>query len=308
MKKLIIAILAWMPTAFHAQGCDVHLMATPMEQGEDVPERISDILTTRLATAVTATGVTADVNYGQFFVTGKMNHIYKETLPGPPMQFAIHTTLTLYIGDIVNQQVYATKSFDLRGVGNSEERALINALSRLNGKNKDLQDFVQSGKQKIVDHFDKNYTAYLQKARRAASLDNSDEALYHATLIPECSRGYAEASALVLSVYRSSIDKIGKALLLKAKAAWSSHPDGKGAATAFSYLTLIDSEASCYQEALKLGDEIGKTVQGNWTFDHRQKYQDQIELEKHRIAAAKAIGTAWGNGQKEQKTNLMFIK
>jgi hypothetical protein len=40
----------------------------------------------------------------------------------------------------------------------------------------------------------------------------------------------------------------------------------------------------------------------------RQKYNDEIKLESDRIAAAKAIGVAYGNGQQSTTTNLMWLK
>ena len=40
----------------------------------------------------------------------------------------------------------------------------------------------------------------------------------------------------------------------------------------------------------------------------RQKYQDNIQLEKDRIKAAMAVGVAYGNHQQPTKTNLMWLK
>ena len=40
----------------------------------------------------------------------------------------------------------------------------------------------------------------------------------------------------------------------------------------------------------------------------RDKYHDQIQLEKDRISAARAVGVAFGNGQKPTTTNVMWLK
>ena len=40
----------------------------------------------------------------------------------------------------------------------------------------------------------------------------------------------------------------------------------------------------------------------------REKYHDQVQLEKDRISAARAIGVAFGNGQKPTTTNVMWLK
>ena len=40
----------------------------------------------------------------------------------------------------------------------------------------------------------------------------------------------------------------------------------------------------------------------------KEKYNNEIALEKERISTARAIGVAFGNNQKETTTNLMWLK
>ncbi|MBR1889302.1 MAG: hypothetical protein IJ816_01585 [Alloprevotella sp.] len=295
-------------TASKAQNCEIHLTTLPIEQGEEVPDNFNDFFITRLGNAVSATGVVADPNYDRFFVTGKFNHIYKETLAGPPMQYAVHTLLTVYVGDVLNRQVFANTTFELRGVGMSEERALLNALNQLNGGNAKLQSLIAQGKKKVLEFYNKNYTQYLQRARRAASLKHYEEALYYASSVPECCNGYDEASELTLKVYKQYLNYSSEKLLQKAQAAWGANPTERGAREAYAFLEQIDSDASCYNKAVSLANEIKKTVKVDYDFEHKQKYNDQILLEKDRIGAARAVGVAWGNGQKPQTTYLNFIR
>ena len=73
-------------------------------------------------------------------------------------------------------------------------------------------------------------------------------------------------------------------------------------------LALIDPDAACYGEAGKLMKEVKARVRSDIDFEMREKYHDQIKLEKDRISAVRAIGVAFGNGQKPTTTNLMWLR
>lgn len=309
MKHFILILLTVaINAAAMAQNCDIHLMVAPVEQGEKVTEGFNDMLMTRLEQSVSQMGIVADPDFSQFFITGKLTHFYKETLPGPPVQTALHSTLTLYVGDAINKQIYATESFEVRGVGNSPERALLNAMRQLNGTNRKVQDLIEKGKKKIVDYYDKNYQSLLRKAERAAAQNQYDEALYYVTNIPECCNGYDEAYQMTIRLFNEKLMRDGKKLLQLAQAAYYADPSAKGAAKAMTYLAMIDPDSPVQSEVAKLAQEIKTNTKSDYDFENRQKYRDSVELEKERISAARAIGVAWGNGQKEKHSNLMFIR
>lgn len=198
MRRLFILFFWGIASLTQAQDdSGIMLMVAPMEQGENVPQNVDNKLQNRLLTAVNAAGMVAGKEYGQFFISGRFAHCYTETLPGPPVQTVVHTTLVLYIGDVRNKEVYASESFELRGVGRSEERALLNALSLIKAGNKAFVSFVERGKEKIIAYFDKNYNHYLDSAKYADSQGEKAKAFYYATLIPSGCIGYTEAQKLV---------------------------------------------------------------------------------------------------------------
>ncbi len=305
---LFTIILAALSLTAKSQNCEIHLMVAPIDEGEQVSESFNDMLMTRLSQVVAQSGVVADPNFSQFFLTAKFNNAYKETLAGPPIQTALHTTMTLYIGDAQNQQVYATQSYDLRGVGTSEERAYINAIGQLNAKNQKMQAFVEKGRQKILDYYNKNYKTLLKKADRAAVVKEYGEALYYVTSIPECCNGFEEAMITLRKLFTEKLAREGKQLLQLAQAVYYADPSPRGAAEAMQYLALIDPDSPVQGEAQKLAQEIKKNAKSDYDFEYREKYKDSIALEKAQIDAARAIGVAWGNGQKPTTTNLMFVR
>ena len=309
MNKLLkILLLSSLPMTGFALNCEISLSVLPMKQGDNVPSNISNNLVTRLNQAVTAGGITADPFFNQFFVAGKFNHLYKDVTTTAPAQTVIKTMLTVYIGDVQNQQIYATESFELQGVGTNYDRAYINALSRINAKNEKLKKFLEDGKKKIVEYYDKNISTVTAKADKAASMQKYDEALHYLVAVPECSSGYATATNQLVTVYKKKIDYDGKIYLQKAQSAWNVNPTAEGAAEAAVWLNLIDPQSASYLAAVKLGDEIRKTVKSDIDFEVREKYHDSVELQKLLIDAARQVGKAYGEGQKEQTTNLLWVK
>ena len=75
-----------------------------------------------------------------------------------------------------------------------------------------------------------------------------------------------------------------------------------------SLLAQIDPDAACYADAAKLMTEVKRQVRSDIDFEMRQKYNDQVKIERERIAAIRAIGVAYGKGQQPTTTNLMFLR
>lgn len=309
MKRLFIsfisAALVW---SVKASDCELNISVIPPQTGENLPEQVASQLTGKLRTILSSSGVSTSVDDLQFFLTGRFDHAYYEKTSGPDQRDVINTTLTLYIGDADGQKIFASKELSLKGVGKSEAQAYIKAMAPINGHRKDIVDFIEEGKSKILEYFDNNYQNYLTKAKNAMNKRNYEEALYLALQIPECCIGFGEAQALALEIYNHEVDYLGNMLLTQAKAAFSADPTDKGAYEAFSYLSQIDPNASCYKEALAYGDKMAKDVKSQWAFNNIRKYKDELALkhklldnqaaiEKSRIESARAIGVAWAKSQ-----------
>lgn len=305
---MLVASLAAVPAIASAADCEVNVAVLAAPQPENVPEGTSQYLTTRLTQAATKNGIAADISASNFFITGKFNHILEDVLPGPPMQTALHTVLTLYAGNVNDHTIYAMKTFELRGVGTSTERAFINAMRTINAQNREVAAFVDEATGKIIDYYDKNYPAIIERANRASSLHHYEEAIYLLTQIPECCKGYGKVTPLVDKAYQDYIDYVGTKLLTAARAEWSRSPNEQGAKLAFANLVQIEPESSAYPGAEKLTAEIKASIKSDRDFELREKYHDSVDLARRRIEAARAIGVAFGTGQQPTTTNLMWLR
>lgn len=296
LATLIIGIGSILNT--EANDCTVSFMVIPCNQSDEVPTPIVQKLSTKISRIMAQSeSASATYDYSQFFITGMFEHSYKDIISGAPTKYILNTTLTLVIGDGVGQKVLSTVSIDLKGAGTSLEKAYTMALQNLDLTNTKFKMFVEDGKDKIIKYYDTNYKSILMKAKSASKSRNFEEALMYTSSIPYCSIGYDEAYHLTLSIYQDYVDYEGQKLLTMANGEWAASPDVEGANRANEYISQIDPSASCYSKAISLQKKIASTCKENWDFEIKQKYRDKVETTRQRIAAAKAIGVAYGNHQ-----------
>lgn len=294
-------------TAIGAE-CEIGLGIAPvMNEGDNVPAGVQKKLQAKLKTILSHGGVAAGDYDCQFFITGRFDESYSNEAGGVGGRVMVKSDLQLAICDGDNKKVFATASFPLKGVGASNEQALTRALQSLNARNPEFINFVENAKAKIIDYFDKNYPTYIQKARTAMSQRNYDEALYWATAIPECCKGYNEANTLATAIYQDRIDGEAAALLTKAEGEWAANPTAEGAAAAYAYLSQIDPGASSYPAAKALGKKMGDSVKADYDFETKEKYRDQVALEKQRIKAARDVAVAWAENQPKKVVHNNWI-
>lgn len=294
-------------SAFADDNCTIRMNIVPIDGGEEVSTSVASRLESKLVPLLSDAGITLDHSYAKLFVAGRFDNAYSEVLGGTTPRMLIKTTLTLYIGNLQEQHVYLSRSFDLKGVGVSMEAAYTKCLGALTQRRSELRDFLEEGRNKAITYFDNNYKTYLTTARQAMVARNYAEALYYATSIPECSKGWPEASNLTTEIYTDYINYEGQRLLAKARGAWAASPDASGASKAYAYLSQIDPAASCAPQADALGREISAKTKSDWKFENITKYQDAVSMEKQRIEAARAVGEAWGKNQPQTTQKVYWI-
>lgn len=307
MKKILLSLALLGAFCAQAEDCDIHIrVVSPNAEMCGGETAIANMISTRLVNALTREGITANKEYGQFYITGRFDDLYKETVAGPPTQTVIHTSLTLMVADIFTNKVFDSETFELRGVGNGNQRAYVNALNTLNKNNKQLDNFISRASKKVISYFDANYKQLLSNARTSAAKRNFDEAIFFTSLIPQCSKGYIEAEEAMLKYYQQYLDYNGTMLLNKARGAFAVSPNTEGALVAFEYLNQIDPASSAYPTSQNLAQEIQKQTKVEYNFEHHEKYKDSIDIEKQKIDAARQIGIAFGEGQKAVTTNILW--
>lgn len=311
MKKLIILIglaiflIGERVAIAQTSSCEIPLMIISSKQEEALPRATMNQLANKLTRIATTYGLAANNDYAQFVISPKFSVLEKSILPGPPRSFVYNFELTLFIGDYFGQKIFNTTSINIKGIGENENKAYINAIKQINPKSEDLQNFILDAKDKIIAYYNANYPSIIKKAQSLASQKQFEESMFLLMAIPDCSQGYDKALEVAATVYQSYVDDQCNQYLAQAKMAWASQQNSDGAEIAVGYLANIYPEAKCYGDAMDLYKEIKTKVKEDWNFVMKI-YNDSIDLKKQQINAWKDVGVAYGKGQKSTSTQVYW--
>lgn len=308
IRRLFTALVLLLTAGVYAQDCVLPISIQLDEAFTNVPEAANGVLYQSLNRVATDNGLTSDAPITPFVLTAHCDVLDKNVLPGPPMQTVYNLGVTFYIADTYTQKKFATAYITLDGVGSGEVKSYINAFRRINGKNAEIKNLINRGKQNMTNYYDTQYQNIIKEAKRLASLQEYEQAMAMVLSIPVCSKGGDEASRYGLELYTKHLNRVNLFLLNHAKALWAAGQTQEAAFAVCAVLAQIDPDAACYGEASKLMGEVKAQVRSDIDFEMRQKYNDEVRLESERIAAARAVGVAFGNGQKPTTTNLMWLR
>ncbi|MBR6846242.1 MAG: hypothetical protein IKM92_06520 [Bacteroidaceae bacterium] len=307
-KNMFVAMLLMiMSVTASAQDCEMQMAVVVDNQLAGIPEESQNVLTNSLERIITKNGMTKKVTFAQFLLTAKVEELDKHVVAGPPSKYVHNLGITLYVVDAISGQKYASTYTEVDGVGNSEQKSYNNAIRNLAPQNGKVVSFMDAAKKKILDYYDKNYLTLIKEAQTMAGMEKYDEALAIICTVPVCSKGYSETMRVGLKIFEGYIERHGKLLLNKAKTVWAANPTVEGAKEVAKLLGQIDPEASCHGEAMQFLQNVQKQTRADLEFETHKKYEDKIELEKHRLDAIRAIGEAYGNGQPKVIVNSMRL-
>ena len=308
IKKLLTLVCLMATTQAFAQDCVLPISIQLDEEFANVPSAAKSVLYQSLSRIATENGLTSESPNTPFVLTAHCDVLDKSNIPGPPIQTVYNLGITFYMADTYTQKKFGTAYITLDGVGSGEVKSYINAFRRISGSNNEIKSLINRGKTNMLRYYDTQYPNIIKEAKRQEALHNYEEALTLVLAIPLCSKGGEAAQQYGLQLYKKYLDRLNLYLLNQARALWAANQDIATAYEVCSMLAQIDPDAACYAEAAKLMKEVKARVRSDIDFEMRQKYNDEIQLERERIAAARAVGVAFGNGQKPTTTNLTWLR
>ena len=309
LKRILLASCCFVALASaHAQDCVMPVSIQLDEDFTNIPSAASTVMYQTLNRIATENGLTSESPTTPFVLTVHCDVLDKSNLPGPPIQTVYNLGLTFYMADTYTQKKFGSAYITVDGVGTGEVKSYINAFRRISANNAEIKNLLNRGKANMQKYYDTQYPNILKEAKRLVSLQKYEEALMQVLSIPLCSKGGDEAARYGLEIYTKNLDRMNLFLLNQAKALWAAGQDQQTAYNVCGLLSQIDPDAACYGDASKFMQEVKSQVRSDIDLEMRDKYHDQIQLEKDRISAARAVGVAFGNGQKPTTTNVMWLK
>ena len=158
MKKIAFSFMLFcMSTFVYAQDCDIPLrpLVAQSSDGSYYPQ-VVNYLTNRLRVLTSKAGSIGGMENSQFALAFGYDVIDKQIVSGAPTKIIYNVSISMHVVDLKAQKVYATYSNEMKGIGDNETKALINTFQKVNVSNVEIRNFVQQGKQKIMDYYANN--------------------------------------------------------------------------------------------------------------------------------------------------------
>ena len=309
MKKIFSIFVAALKSAtmIAAETEYLPISVYALDETESFPAGAKAMIENKLTQLLTQNGIAGMDYLGQFVLTVSTTPLDKDVIPGPPMKISEKMEMNLYIVDAYAKTIFSSTSMTVRGLGETENKCYLNALSRMPVQSPQIAKFVEEGKQKIIEYYDHEAPKLIQQAQFLAKQRKYEEALSLVALVPQQSTQYDAAMNAGLAIYQQYLDYQCNINLAAARQAWAQEQNSLGAAAAGEYLAQILPDAGCYDEAMALYKEIKGKVLDDWKFEMK-KYQDTVDIEKARIEAMRAVGVAYGNHQPQKEVNIEFLR
>jgi len=264
------------------------------------------VLQNKLNQIVTKNGMGGSAFRERFIITANVFINSKDITDGAPSMTVYKLDVTFYIGDGFEGTKFASTSIKAKGVGETEIKAYNSALNSINTNDPAFQQFIEQGKNRIIEYYNSKCDFIIKEAQTLATQSKYEEALFKLTSVPEvCKDCFDKCAAAVGPIYKKQIDKDCSSKLSQAKNIWASTQTYDGATNAADILSQIDPNAACFKDVRAFADQIAKRVkeldQREWKFMLKQQ-QDEVDVTKATIKAARDIGVAYGNNQPKSIT------
>lgn len=302
MKKILLILVAFVfginLNAQNSQGKTddlgrIALAAIVPDQAEGIPQSARQLLANKMEQVAVQNGLGAAASNPRFCIVPVVNVLSKEITPtAPPMQ-ALNLDVTFYIVDAASQTIFSQTSIQVKGVGQTEDKAYIQALKNLNVKAGQFKGFVESGKEKILEYYNSQCDVVLKGAQALAGQKKYEESLFTLLSVPDvCRECFDKSMDLSVDIYKQYANYKCTEYMSGAKAAWANMNADKAA----EFLGKITPDMECYEQAVKLADEITQKQLADganvWQFKMKQ-YDDSVEKEKMMIQAGKEVAVSW---------------
>lgn len=276
------------------------------DQIENFPEIARNVLATKLGQIVTESGLGGDMQNQRFIITANIAVLTKDITPTAPPMTALTIAVTLFIGDGVAGTKFSSTSLTVKGVGTNETKAYIIALKNISPTNPAIQNFVTTGKKRIIEYFNSNCDFIIKDGEALGKQNRYAEAIEKLDVVPNvCKDCYDLAKKQIMSLYQKKIDQDCDKLMQQAQGIWNATQDQNAAREASDVLKQIDPGSKCFKEANSMIDmfytEIKKRVQDldarEWKLKEKQQ-QDDADAEKERLKSARQIAIAEASATK----------
>ena len=292
MKRIaLLAVSCWLlATGFVAAQDEAgrlddqeRIALTPIVLDDNIPAGAHKQLENKM-TQIAAKSGCAAISNSRFIITCSADVLTKDITPSAPPMHAYTVALNFYVGDGVEGRLFSSYTIETKGVGQTPDKAYINALKNVRVNDPGFKAMVDKGKKEIIAYYNTYCDIVISDAQTMVKKHEFSAAIDLLTSVPMvCEECYRRAQDESLVAYQAWRDEVCLMALNKAQAAWATR-DAKAAAEA---LEFIPTDGACVKDADALKKEIAAKLDAKerqeWEFKMRQ-YEDQQEARMQKQA------------------------
>ena len=189
----------------------------------------------------------------RFIITPHIDILSKEITSTAPALHVYTLQVSLYIADGIEGTLFSTYSKTLKGVGQNETKAYISAINNLRNADSGYTEFLQLGKNKIIEYYTSKCQFILTEAQANAEKREFDQAIASLTAIPSvCKECYEKAQELSIEIFKKKLSFSCAQSLIQAQAAIAQDKWEDAA----QFISLYTPDMDCYPEVIKLLNKI----------------------------------------------------
>lgn len=207
----------------------------------------------RLKAIASQNGMGANEALPRFIITGNAYTTFDEVIPGISEKYVKEVEVLISVGDGIEGVEFASESFTLKGVDDTEGKAFLSAVKKLNPRNKMIAAFLDKAKEKIIAYYNSKCEFILKEAETLSSNKDYDNALATLIEVPEvCKDCYDKAMDFSTKVFKAKVEnecqlKIAEANTLIAQDQWDE---------AAGVLVGVTPDMACFTEVAAVQQKI----------------------------------------------------
>ena len=251
-------------------------------------------LETKITQIISTSGLAAIGFNNNFVIYPKFSILESNVVEGGMQNLTvISAEVSLFIRQMDNNIVFASISKQLKGSGGNKEAAIENCISKLNAHDPQMNDFINTGKAKIINYYESKCQDIIDKADKLVKMQDFSQALGLLMSIPDevtdCRKQLREKCIWAYKVYQnfSCSQQIQAA---KATLAVNNYD------STAEILAQIDPSTPCFRTAQELMDKVSSQVNAEkkkqWDLNLKI-YNDSVALERQRISSIKDIAVSY---------------
>ncbi len=268
IRKIIAAIfLLTIPFAAMAQMPENDIAITPyIPEGTLLPPDASSRLQNKMMQMVTQNH-TGSIS-GDFILTANYAVIDKQITASVPAQYIIDVEFSFYVVALEERIIVKEFSQEVRGMGRTEQKAVINAINHLTSRSPQVRRQMTSAREKIVDYYAQRIPKLIAKAQSLSDRGEYEDALAVLTSIPECTDEYPMVAEKMTSFYVAMVDKYAVTALREARSKIAMRKYSE----ALDCLIAVDPMSTHFGESLTVVEEVKQTI------DRREEEKLRLKL------------------------------